>query len=124
MDQLPDPEEARAFAVIRPTWIECYEGCRDATREVMLGKSRDIAATFAEAYRALVPQDYQDNPSAAALSMVIDLEAISAVVCGPTARGDFHDWPSLMKRSPSAGAKDKFDLFDERVRALLANDQT
>ena len=124
MDQLPDPEEARAFAVIRPTWIECYEGCRDATREVMLGKSRDIAATFAEAYRALVPQEYRDNPSAAALSMVIDLEAMSAVVCGPTAKGEFHDWPSLMKRSPRADAKDKFDLFDERVRALLANAQT
>ena len=119
MDQLPDPEEAKAFAVIRPTWLESYQACLDATFHQMREKTLQIHQTFEEAYAPLVAHEFKDHPANAALSLLVEVPLVPCVVSGPTDLSDLGAWSVLMGRSQSPDAIQRMLQFGERVHELV-----
>ena len=121
MDQLPDPEEADAFAVLRPTWLECYNACLDATFERMRDKTLKIQDIFQQAYEPLVHADFVEHPSDAALSLLTQIPLTAMTIAGPTKPGDLKSWPRLMRQEPEADAVERLLMFGERVQSLMSS---
>ena len=121
MDQLPDPEEADAFAVLRPTWLECYNACLDATFERMRDKTLRIQDVFQQAYEPLVHADFVEHPSDAALSLLTQIPLTAMTIAGPTKPDDLKSWPRLMRQEPAADAVERLLKFGERVQSLMSS---
>ena len=121
MDQLPDPEEADAFAVLRPTWLECYNACLDATFERMRYKTLKIQDVFQQAYEPLVHADFVEHPSNAALSLLTQNPLTAMTIAGPTKPGDLKSWQRLMRQEPEADAVERLLMFGERVQSLMSS---
>lgn len=119
MDQLPDPEEAKAFAVIRPTWLESYDACLDATFQKMRNRTATIHDTFREAYLPMVDPIFADHPGNSALSLLVDVPIVSATLPGPIYSDDLQAWPALMRRSQKPNASKHIFEFGERVQSLM-----